>query len=381
MFGRVSMRGSFCTETRCVACTIVNALSPRGVLDRIGCAAFMNGKPYTAEFFMPFCFLTPGAFTGGPMALHQAAATMNAQGGQASVMYITDKELGAGDQAFAVEARSGETKVRMRKGLRQTRPDRRLDMFSVPQLQAAPRDTHFVVPEVWPDLATSLLNHGCPNVHLWWLSVDNFPLNLLNQLVNQRLIRACNNLCQSAYAADFVRRNGAESVAMLSDYVELEAVKTPKPLAARSYDIAYLPPKARGAEPLLEGLKTRFRIVALQDMTRDQVVATLSDSKIFLDCGNHPGKDRVPREAALCGAIPVVRHEGAARFPQDVPLPDGLLLETSAFFDADLMQKRLDAVLKHAETFAPELDAYRATISAERAVFESEIIQLVQMDC
>ncbi|WP_282093562.1 hypothetical protein [Epibacterium ulvae] len=329
---------------------------------------------------MPFCFLTPGAFTGGPMALHQAAARLNALGGQASVMYITDKELGAGLDAFSQEGAGAQAKVRMRKGLRQSRPDRRLDMFEVPQLQAAPLETHFIVPEVWPDLASALVNHGCPNVHIWWLSVDNFPLNLLNQLVNQRLIRACNNLCQSAYAADFVRKNGAQNVSMLSDFVELDEVKNPKPIAARSIDIAYLPAKARGAEPLLDALGKDFKIVPLQNMTRDQVVETLSDSKIFLDCGNHPGKDRVPREAALCGAIPVVRHEGAARFTQDVPLPETLLIETESFFSVDQMRERIQAVLNASKEVSSDLARYREIIKRERAVFDTEIAALIEQD-
>ncbi len=308
------------------------------------------------------------------MALHQAAADLNVLGGEASVMYITDREIGAGRQAFS---RYGD-QIFMRAGLRQSRPESALKMFDVPRRNSAPYDSHFILPELWPDMAAALINHGCPNVYLWWLSVDNFPLTFFNQLSNQQLIRQCHNLCQSAYAADFLRQNGATQVSMLSDYIDLKPKEPELPYAARDIDIAYLPAKARGAEPQVARLSEIYKVVAIENMSRDQVLDTLSRSKTFIDFGHHPGKDRVPREAALCGAIPLVRHVGAARYTQDVPLPKALLLPTEVFFQDEMLLTRIKAVLEAPERFTDDLDRYRAQIMQQKTVFEAELRAMLQ---
>ena len=323
---------------------------------------------------MSYVFLSPSCFTGGPLAIHQAAAEMRRIGCDARIMYVTNRELGAGTQAFV---RQGD-RIRMRRNLRPTKPDPRLLEFGIPRVVTAPRDCSFILPEVWPDLASSLLHHGCEDVALWWLSVDNFPLNLVKQLANQRLFRNCLNLCQSTYAADFVKKNGGRRIMRLSDFVDFGVVQDTPPLPSRLYDIAYLPSKARGAENVLQDLSVHYRIIALEGMDRSGIIAALSNSKIFLDCGNQPGKDRVPREAALCGAIPLVRHEGAARFAMDVPLPQDLLVSTDAFFNSARLRQTIEAVLADPTRFDGPLDAYRRTIDGERDQFKNDVAQLVQ---
>ena len=56
-------------------------------------------------------------------------------------------------------------------------------------------------------------------------------------------------------------------------------------------------------------------------MTRSEVVSTLQGCGIYLDLGHHPGKDRMPREAALSGALTVVARRGSGAFFADVPVP------------------------------------------------------------
>jgi hypothetical protein len=112
-------------------------------------------------------------------------------------------------------------------------------------------------------------------------------------------------------------------------------------------------------------------------MTRDQITQTLSNTKVFLDFGHHPGKDRVPREAALCGAIPVIRREGAARFEQDVPLPSSLLVETDVFFDNEALKAKLVSVIEAADTYQPVLEEYCNWIRDEGRRFDDELKELM----
>ena len=57
-----------------------------------------------------------------------------------------------------------------------------------------------------------------------------------------------------------------------------------------------------------------FTFIPLINCTREQLSALFSKSKIYIDFGNHPGKDRMPREAALNNCCIIVGKNGAANF-------------------------------------------------------------------
>ena len=56
-------------------------------------------------------------------------------------------------------------------------------------------------------------------------------------------------------------------------------------------------------------------------MSRAEVRKALCTVKVYADFGSHPGRDRMPREAALCGACVLTNRRGSANFAEDVPLP------------------------------------------------------------
>jgi len=60
--------------------------------------------------------------------------------------------------------------------------------------------------------------------------------------------------------------------------------------------------------------------VPLFGLTREKVIETLKETKVYVDCGSHPGRDRIPREAALLGCIVVTNTAGTAECFEDVPL-------------------------------------------------------------
>lgn len=317
------------------------------------------------------CFISTCKFTGGPLAIHQAASKVKAHGGEVGILYIKNDKP---HKAFDLRGERIVSKIGFWDSLKISG---QLKAFGFPARVSFSRDDHFIVPEVLPDVAYRLLRLGCKNVSLWWLSVDNFPLSKMHTLQNQLLMRKCRHLCQSEYAADFVWRHGASSVSMLSDEIDLHVSKDLPSISERTNDLCYLPNKSAGADELLEHLSREFSIVRLENMSRSQITETLLDTRIFLDFGHHPGKDRVPREAALCGAIPVVRAEGAARFEQDVPLPKELLIESRTFFDGPEFVSRIHDILNNSDEFDDALSRYRAKIASEKQAFDSEIQALI----
>lgn len=325
---------------------------------------------------MAFFFFSGRSFTGGPLAIHQAASVMNELGGDASIIYLRGSKKA--DRSGAVKRRGQLIKIR--NPLYKRRVDQRLKAAGVNSASQATIDDHFVVAESDPGLASYLISLGCKNVYLWWLSVDNFPLSSLHTLENRNTIRLCHNLCQSHYALDLVKKLGAGRVSMLSDFIEFETPDSPAPFVSRSFDIAYLPAKSQGAEALVQKLGENFNLVALRGMSRSQIEETLRSTKVFIDFGHHPGKDRVPREAALCGCIPLVRKTGAASYYADVPLPDELLVETSEFFEPEQIGSTVSAVLEDHSKFDEMLSNYKNTIINEKRIFEDELRELIALD-
>jgi len=57
-------------------------------------------------------------------------------------------------------------------------------------------------------------------------------------------------------------------------------------------------------------------------MSRDEVIKTLQKAKVYIDFGNHPGKDRIPKEAATLGCCVITGKKGSAAFFEDVSIPE-----------------------------------------------------------
>lgn len=63
-----------------------------------------------------------------------------------------------------------------------------------------------------------------------------------------------------------------------------------------------------------------IEFVAIKNMTRDEVTNLLSMAKVYIDFGNHPGKDRIPREASISGCCVITNNKGTAKHIEDVPI-------------------------------------------------------------
>ena len=54
--------------------------------------------------------------------------------------------------------------------------------------------------------------------------------------------------------------------------------------------------------------------IPLINLTEEDMIAYMHLAKVYVDFGNHPGKDRIPREAAICGCCVITNREGSAAY-------------------------------------------------------------------
>ena len=318
--------------------------------------------------------LCPAAtVTGGPELLHQLVHTLRTNGRKAAIVYYP---FGAREVPEAY---------------------RKYDI-AVADIRDVTPDASLVVPEVYPFLIPRL---PAAKLVFWWLSVDNHLMALDRYLRHSRLWRflpsslaarlwrrlflgrVTLHLCQSAYAESYVQSLGMGPTAMLGDYLNedfLAAIDRP-PAGPRQDLIVYNPAKGREqTQRVLAAMRAqsgdRYAVKAIEKMTRDDVVALLARAKLYIDFGNHPGKDRIPREAAAMGMCVLVNRRGSACNAHDVPLPDAYKVDDRCLgFEAEAVAK-MRAILDDFPAHSAAMDSYRAQIRGERAAFEADALRL-----
>ena len=274
------------------------------------------------------------AVTGGPEAMHQLVHTANrVRRGSAAILYWPF--------------------------LHQTTPTA-YQHYVCPKVlrDQVPEDALVVFPEIWPEMAMTFKNRCA----LWWLSVDNFGSHGQRDMRNISM-----HLTQSEYAYDHVSRSGFGNPQMLTDWVSVAEVEVDRlPM------VAVNPAKDAG---LLQPFKKLglFNVVELRGMDSLQVAKTLRSSAIYVDFGKHPGRDRLPREAALAGCTVFSSYHGSARYWQDMPLPNWYKFDTVSELNDKIVE-----VLGRTIPSASQL-AYRKWVEGNRTMFEREVESLLSV--
>ena len=118
-----------------------------------------------------------------------------------------------------------------------------------------------------------------------------------------------------------------------------------------------------------------IKFVPIIHMTRDEVIKTLQKAKVYIDFGNHPGKDRLPREATILGCCVITGKRGSARYYEDVPI-----LETYKFEDKveniPMIIEKIKDCFENFEKRHGDFDKYRKVIKEEHSRFVSDLKQV-----
>ncbi|WP_439937225.1 hypothetical protein ACS3YM_14970 [Nocardia sp. N13] len=163
---------------------------------------------------------------------------------------------------------------------------------------------------------------------------------------------------------------------MLSDYTRAPEDTDGMHGPADTRSIAYNPKKGSALlEQIRSAANEDIDWRPIQGMSASQVFELLHGTSLYLDTGNHPGKDRLPREAALAGAVTLAVRRGSAAFDQDVPIP------TSHKFNPgpDAVQHAvtmIEDVFADLEGARRAQASYRNTILREKAHFDAEVSAL-----
>ncbi|UTT68309.1 hypothetical protein NMQ03_13720 [Arthrobacter sp. DNA4] len=181
------------------------------------------------------------------------------------------------------------------------------------------------------------------------------------------------HLVQSSYAWAFVATRLDVVPSLVSDYTptrEFQATATAK----RNRQLVTYNP-AKGGH-IIDAVKAAspptIEWQPIVGMTRAEVVATLQQCGVYLDLGHHPGKDRMPREATLSGALTIVARRGSGAFYADVPIPWEHKI-TPGDTEVATAAAMLPQLIANFEQEVAKQASYRETILNERSRFKREV--------
>jgi hypothetical protein len=290
-----------------------------------------------------------GAVSGGPEALHQLVHVAARLGVDARIVYTPAADI-------------------------VTAPYQVYDVLVDDHLVDSP-DTVVVAPEIWP---TELLRHKDSRKVFWWLSWDygaaDYPL------VDRPDVT---HACQSHYAFDQLMRRRVDPalVFKLSDFTR-SIFNQPVEAGEKEDICAFFPTKGREFSERIIAENADIMFLPIADMSPEEVRDTLRRAKVYIDFGHHPGKDRVPREAAASGCCVITASDrGASRYFEDIPVPHHFKFSTEEFSPrriGDAIWSCMDDYEVHKQDFR----LYRALVRDEPLIFEEEVRRmLVEVGC
>lgn len=256
-----------------------------------------------------------------------------------------------------------------------------------------------VFPETLLHLS-KILNCDKMNYIFWWMSLDNYFFissilgylkfkgktfkGILSKSINavtrkyptmtfaelRKLENRSINVFQSSYANHFLLQQRIYNQLALSDYVNLDFVNEEQIPVIKEDIILYNPIKGfEVTKRIMERMKG-YNFVPLENLNRSQLQNLMRRAKLYIDFGNHPGKDRIPREAVINDCCIIVGKNGSARHFQDVPIYESYKFDNQ---DTELICDRITDVLNNYSTCITDFNLIKKNILKEKITFEDEI--------
>jgi len=331
--------------------------------------------------------------TGGPELLHQLAYHLRNDLQIHAFMYYYDFRPGKFESPVHSEYR----------------------VYELPYVLEIPKNDDnskniLIVPEIHKALKL-LLNFINIRKGIWFLSVDNYYISKLTKR-NYFIQRAINKISERIFKkrlldfditsqevlskliqkydyrtdpllklANFYMTNTYRGLRWfselkplyyLSEYLNKSFLEAQTDISKKEDIVVYNPKKGFSFTKKIISSAKDIKFIPLINMTRDEVIKTLQRAKVYIDFGNHPGKDRIPREAAILGCCVITGKRGSAAFFEDVPIPDEYKFEDKEESIPKIIEKIKDCFRNFEERYK-DFEYYRKVIRNEPQKFIEDL--------
>ena len=180
----------------------------------------------------------------------------------------------------------------------------------------------------------------------YMLSVDNCVALGLRRLTVESSLRHCKNIvkstligqhvpwqklsehvdmfiCQSHYSMSVLSTTTEKPVYYLGDYIAKDKYPENNPESTLPQDdeiiVCYNPKKGKAYSKLSRIVSRKIEFVPIMNLNEDELVSLFKNCHAYVDFGSQPGKDRLPREAIVCGCPAYILNSGAGLNNSDFP--------------------------------------------------------------
>jgi len=264
-----------------------------------------------------------------------------------------------------------------------------------------------IVPEVY-DACLILKKYSNIRKGIWFLSVDNYYFSRLS-ITNFFFQRLTNKLAEifgshpifdidvekfilknsklrkdpllknvsffltnSYRSIAWLKKGGLQPIYYLLGYLNEEYFNSNMNFSKKENIVVYNPKKGFSFTKKIIKASPDIKFIPLINMTRQQVIETLQRAKVYIDFGNHPGKDRIPREAAILGCCVITGKRGSAKYFKDVPIPEEYKFEDKEGNIPKIINKIRDCFENFEERYK-DFDYYRRIIKEEPKKFVDDL--------
>lgn len=276
-------------------------------------------------------------------------------------------------------------------------------------------DNLLIIPEHYMFLNYSLKFKRLKKV-IWWLSVDNYfgfkfknenhkfirsiikiPFNIIslfnfvtnysfgiltiqdylkfyyknkNIAEEKEIKQASFHLMQSYYAFEFFKKK-LKNVRILYDYINQNIMNSSKNYKINKKDIICYSHKSNNFINLIKD-NLDFKFIKLHNLSQKQIINIFKKTKVYLDFGFHPGKDKMPREAALFNNCIITNKKGSAKNNIDIPIKKKFKIFEKRS-NLALLKKELDSIFNNYQREIKHFKSYKFKIVNEKYKFKKDL--------
>lgn len=246
-----------------------------------------------------------------------------------------------------------------------------------------------IFPEIYPMLALKVNN---AKAGLWWLSLDNFLERKNISIVRDKYhsIRAIIRRKKPLFGAKSLKNLINFSQTYYSTQYLLSCGITPIPLIdsinedflnekyqdykyTKQNVILFNPTKGKEVTKQLIKKFPNYKFIPLAGYSPEEMSKLLYNAKLYIDFGHHPGRDRMPREAAIHGCCLITGVLGSAANEVDLPIPKQYKLNPR---DDDFFTKfgvMVEDIFAQFDLHFEAFEQYRHYLKSEPAIFKQQI--------
>ena len=179
------------------------------------------------------------------------------------------------------------------------------------------------------------------------------------------------HLYNCEYARLYLKENGIEKDQTLYMCGPIRNEYFDTPFIDKENIVAYNPKKnfeyTIKVIALLQQKRPDIQVVAIEGMKPQEIVNLLNRCKVYIDFGQFPGPERIPREAVTCRCNILTSRYGSTRNSIDVPIPDQFKIDASSKNITKIVNMISELTDKY-EHYVSKYDIYRKKVANQRVL-------------